>query len=100
MGELIGRKVGIAYHLMNDGGLLTSGYVPRNGSPARDMGDDINDGALAKLAERLSEIGAGRVLLNTTADESFFRKEANFIPYALTDGSALVTAFIRPVEED
>lgn len=100
MGELIGRKVGIAYHLMNDGGLLTSGYEPGNGSPARDMGDDINDGALAKLAERLSEIGAGRVVLNTTADESFFRREANFIPYALTDGSALVTAFIRQVEED
>jgi len=100
MGELIGRKVGIAYHLMDDGGLLTSGYVPGNGSPARDMGDDINDGALAKLAERLSEIGAGRVVLNTTADESFFRREANFIPYALTDGSALVTAFIRPAEED
>lgn len=100
MGELIGRRIGIAYHLMNDGGLLTSGYVPENSSPARDMGDDINDGALVKLAERLSEIGAGRVVLNTTADESFFRKQANFIPYALTDGSALVTAFIRQVEED
>ena len=58
------------------------------------------DAAVAKLAERLAELGAGRVVLNTTADEAFFKKEAGFTPYALTDGSALVTAFIRAVEEE
>lgn len=99
MDSLIGRKVGIAYHLMNDGGLLTSGLVPADGSTARDMGDAVNDAAVAMLAERLAQLGAGRVVLNTSADEGFFKKEAGFTPYALTDGSTLVTGFIRQIEE-
>lgn len=99
MDPLIGRNVGIAYHLMNDGGLLTSGLVPADGSPARDMGDAVNNAAVAMLAERLAQLGAGRVVLNTSADEGFFKKEAGFTPYALTDGSTLVTAFIRQIEE-
>ncbi|MDR5655184.1 PD-(D/E)XK nuclease family protein [Ruixingdingia sedimenti] len=100
MEPLIGRRVGIAYHLMNDGGLLTSGLSLAEGSPARDMGDAVNAGAIARLTARLAELGAGRVVLNTSEDEGFFRKEAGFTPYALTDGSALVTAFIRQVEEE
>jgi len=97
MDPLIGRRVGIAYHLMNDGGLLTSGLPLAEGSPARDLGDAINTAAVEMLAERLAQLGAGRVVLNTGDDEGFFRKEAGFTPYALTDGSALVTAFIRTV---
>ncbi|PUB10553.1 PD-(D/E)XK nuclease family protein [Yoonia sediminilitoris] len=100
MDPLIGRDVGIAYHLMNDGGFLTSGLPVAEGSPARDMGDAINLAAIAKLAERLAELGAGRVVLNTSLDEGFFKKEAGFTPYALTDGSALVTSFIRQIEEE
>lgn len=100
MDPLIGRKVAVAYHLMNDGGLLTSGLVLPEGSPARDMGDAVNAGAVAKLAERLAELGAGRVVLNTSEDAAFFKKEAGFTPYVLTDGSALVTAFIRTLEEE
>ena len=47
MVPLIGRKVAVAYHLMNDGGLLTSGLALPEGSPARDMGDAVNAGAVA-----------------------------------------------------
>jgi hypothetical protein len=100
MDPLIGRSIGIAYHLMNDGGLLTSGLPLAEGSPARDMGDAVNASAVAKLAERLAELGAGRVVLNTSVDEGFFNKEAGFTPYALTDGSALVTEFVRQIEEE
>ncbi|TBY43918.1 PD-(D/E)XK nuclease family protein [Rhizobium leguminosarum bv. viciae] len=100
MDPLIGRKVAVAYHLMNDGGFLTSGLTISDGSPARDMGDTVSDSAVEKLMARLAELGAGRVVLNTSGDERFFRKEAGFTPYALTDGSPLVTAFIRQVEED
>lgn len=64
------------------------------------MGDAVNVGAAAKLVERLAEVGSGRVVLNTSEDESYFTREAGFKPYALTDGSALVTAFIRQVEEE
>ncbi|MGP4802157.1 PD-(D/E)XK nuclease family protein [Agrobacterium cavarae] len=100
MDPLIGREIAVAYHLMNDGGLLTSGLALSEGSPARDMGDAVSDSAVEKLTARLAELGAGRVVLNTSVDESFFKKEAGFTPYALTDGSALVTAFIRQIEEN
>ena len=100
MEPLIGRQVGIAYHLMNDGGLLASGLAVVAGSPARDMGDAVTFGAVTRLAERLSELGTGRVMLNTSADERFFKNEAGFTPYALTDGSPLIRAFIRAVEEE
>ena len=100
MEPLIGRTVGIAYHLMNDGGLLSSGLAQVEGSPARDMGNEVNVGAIAKLAHRLAELGAGRVVLNTSNDIDFFQQEAGFKPYSLIDGSTLVTAFIRQVEEE
>lgn len=100
MGALIGRPVAVAYHLMNDGGLLTSGLALPEGSAARDMGDEINAAAVEQLQLRLSQLGGGRIVLNTSADEDFFKKEAGFTPYALTDGSALVTAFIRKIEDE
>lgn len=99
MDRLQGRAIGVAYHLMNDGGLLTSGIGLPEGSPARDMGDEVNAGAIEALRARLAEVGGGRVVLNTSADANFFKKEAGFTPYALTDGSPLVLAFMREIEE-
>lgn len=100
MDPLIGRDIAVAYHLMNDGGLLTSGLAVTDGSPARDMGDAVNEGAVEMLTARLAELGAGQVVLNTSEDETFFKKEAGITPYALTDGSAIVTAFIRQIEKE
>lgn len=95
---LLGRRVGIAYHLMNDGGLLTSGLpLP---PPARDMGDDVNAEALQHLAARLAEVGAGKIRLNTTADEAWFKKHAGISAYALRDGSPLVRNFLRDEGEE
>lgn len=101
MAPLIGHgRIGIAYHLMNDGGLLTSGLNLPEGSPARDMGGEVNAGAIAHLRVRLAELGSGRVVMNTVQDEKFYRNEAGFTPYALTQPSVLVGAFIRPAEEE
>ena len=100
MDPLIGRHVGIAYHLMNDGGLLTSGLPEAKDSLACDMGGDFNVDAVAKLAERLAELRAGQVVLNTVLDKDFFEKKAGFKPYALIDGSPLVTSFIRQIDEE
>ena len=99
MHRLIGRSVGVAYHLMNDGGLLTSGLALAAGGPARDMGDAVNAKVIEHLRKRLAEVGAGRLVLNTAADEAAFKKDGGFTPYALTDGSPIVRAFLRPVEE-
>ncbi|WBU54429.1 PD-(D/E)XK nuclease family protein [Paracoccus sp. SCSIO 75233] len=98
MDALIGRETAIGYYLMNDGGLLTSGLELPEGSPARDMGDEVNDGAMAMLKERLAELKKRLVVLNTTADAEFFRKECGFTPYALTAGSPLVGAFMHEEE--
>ena len=48
----------------------------------------------------MADLRAGRITLNTTADEGFFRKEAGFTPYRLVNGSPLVRAFIREVAEE
>jgi hypothetical protein len=92
---LIGKSVGVAYHLMNDGGLLTSGVSLQGDPEARDMGDEVNANIVAKLEERLSELKSGRVVLNTTTDVDFFRKQGRFEPYVLVEGSPLVTRFMR-----
>jgi ATP-dependent helicase/nuclease subunit B len=99
MDRLIGKTVGIAYHLMNDGGLLTSGIAVRPGGPAQNMGDGVNGKVSEHLRIRLEQVGAGKVVLNTTGDEAAFRKEGGFTPYALTDGSPIVRAFLRPAKE-
>ena len=101
MGPLLGRKVAIAYHLMNDGGLLASGLAAPDAAPGfRDMGEDVTSAAVAKLKERIKELGGGRLVLNTSDDIKTFEKEAGIKAYALKDGSTLVTAFIRPVGEE
>lgn len=92
---LIGRSVGLAYHLMNDGGLLTSGVSLQADPEARDMGNEVNANVIVKLEERLSELKSGRVVLNTIADVDFFRKQGRFEPYVLVEGSPLVTRFMR-----
>ena len=96
--ELMDREVGVAYHLMNDGGLLTSGVALAAGSPAKDMGEEVNLKAIAHLRARLAEVGAGKIVLNTSADADFFVKTAGITPYVL-ERSPLIAAFTREVIE-
>lgn len=99
MAPLIGRKIAVAYYLMNDGGLLTSGLGPVEDASARDMGAAVNQGVIECLAERLKELADGKIMLNAAEDEKFFSNTGGFTPYALTDGSPLVRAFMRPAKE-
>lgn len=86
--------IGVAYHLMNDGGVLAHGIgaLPR---PFESLACDISHAALTRLAEHLEAVRAGIVTLNSDDDESFFRNTAKTVPYAL-DASPLVRAFMRP----
>ncbi|MGO7358874.1 PD-(D/E)XK nuclease family protein [Rhizobium ruizarguesonis] len=95
---LIGRTVGVAYHLMNDGGFLTSGVDIAMALPAREMGTEVEHQAVTRLTERLTELAAGEIRLNTKQDEAFFKKDAGFTPYAL-DRSPLIGAFMWEIEE-
>ena len=97
---LAGRNVGIAYNLMNDGGVLVSGLSLPASSQALDMGDHVNVIAEEQLTIRAWELAEGRIVLNTTEDEDFFEKEAGFTPYALTRGPALVTTSLREPDEE
>ena len=100
MHHLVGREVGIAYHLMNDGWLLTSGISLPSAGQVREIGGQVNAYVIDYLKTRLKEVGSGLVRLNTTADAAMFKKEGGFTAYALTEGSPLVRAFLRQAPED
>lgn len=95
---LIGCPIGIAYHLMNDGGVLTSGVALDAATAARDMGEVVNIHAITRLTERLAEVGGGQIRLNTTADHAFYTNEAGFTPYAL-QASPLIAAFLQEADQ-
>ena len=100
MEPLLHRKVAIAYHLMNDGGFLTSGADLPPGTPARAMGDRIDENAVSCLTEILGEVRNGRIPINSKADEAAYKKDRGYTPYALTDGSPLVRVFLRDPKEE
>ncbi|WP_136684537.1 PD-(D/E)XK nuclease family protein [Falsirhodobacter xinxiangensis] len=94
---LQGSTPGVAYHLLRDSGVLHHGLSPRQ-SRMEAIGNDISEHALEQLAERLAEVGAGTIRLNSTADADFFAKTAKLTPYALQD-NPLVAAFLTEPEE-
>lgn len=84
--------IGVAYHLMNDHGVLAQGLrAPANVVEVLDL--DISEHALAQLLGRIAEVANGKLRLNTDADEAFFAKSAKMTPYALS-ASPLVSAFM------
>lgn len=89
-----GPKIGVAYHLINDQGVLLDGLEAPDGV-ATVMRGEISANAMEHLVERLAEVGTGIIRLNTTDDRDFFEKTANLAPYAL-DASPLVTHFMMP----
>lgn len=91
-------KIGIAYHLMNDGGILVHGIYP-GPSAFHVLADDVSYAAEELLAHRIAEVRAGTVRLNRADDVGFFDKVANLSAYAL-QSNPLVNAFLLPVEAD
>lgn len=91
-------RIGVAYHLINDQGVLLEGLEPPDGVVTV-MHGEISANAMEHLAKRLLEVGAGVIQLNSTDDRNFFEKKANLAPYAL-DASPLVSRFMMPGEED
>ncbi len=89
-------EIGVAYHLINDSGILVNGFeIADEGFEVVD--NDISQYAIPALLERIADVGRGTVRLNTANDAAFFEKTAKLTPYALNE-SALVTAFLIPVE--
>lgn len=90
-------RIGVAYHLINDQGVLLEGLEPPDGVVTVVTGD-ISGRAMELLATRLAEVGAGKIRLNTEDDRAFFEKTAGLTPYAL-DASPLVSRFMMPGTE-
>ncbi len=90
-------QVGVAYHLINDQGVLLEGIKPPDGVVTVVEGK-ISMQAIDLLITRLAEVGAGMIRLNTEDDRKFFEKTANLVPYAL-DASPLVSRFMMPGTE-
>src|SRR6056297_1616492 len=90
-------KIGVAYHLINDQGVLLEGLEPPDGVVTVVAGG-ISVQAMDLLITRLGEVGAGTIRLNSEDDRKFFEKTANLAPYAL-DASPLVSRFMMPGTE-
>jgi hypothetical protein len=90
-------KIGVAYHLINDQGVLLEGLEPPAGVVTVVDGE-ISAQAMDLLIKRLAEVEAGMIGLNSEDDRKFFEKTANLAPYAL-DASPLVSRFMMPGTE-
>lgn len=90
-------RIGVAYHLINDQGVLLEGLEPPDGVVTV-MHGEISGQAMMMLGSRLAEVGAGLIRLNTENDRTFYEKTANLAPYAL-DASPLVSRFMIPATD-
>ena len=94
-------KIGVAYHLINDHGVLLEGLSPPPGIVTIIDGQ-ISAQAMRTLSDRLAEVRTGKVRLNSVNDRDFFKKTAKLTPYALT-ASPLVERFMlegEPARDD
>ena len=87
-------KIGVAYHLINDQGVLLEGLEPPDGVVTV-MTGEISAQAMDLLLIRLGEVGAGDIRLNTEDDRAYFEKTTNLAPYAL-EASPLISHFMMP----
>ena len=97
--DLPPNKIGVMYYLINDTTALVdtpiSGSVSVPGLETIDT--DISSQAIKYLDRRLVQIRKGRVALNTSADEKWWKDNASLTIYAL-DNSPLIRLFMRDEE--
>lgn len=91
---LAGHPAATAYNLMRGGGALTSGVDL--GSGTEEMGISIGQEAEVFLKLRLAEVRAGRIVLNTSADEKDWADLG--VPAYAINNSPLVGAHMREIE--
>lgn len=87
-------SIGVAYHLINDLGILTHG-LDIDIDPFEVVDTDISSAALSRLKDQIALARRGTVTLNAQSDWAFFNTNAKLTPYAL-DASPIVAAFAVP----
>jgi len=89
--------IGVAYHLINDQGVLLEGLEPPDGVVTV-MHGEISGQAMGMLETRLTEVSEGLIRLNAEDDRKFFEQTAKLAPYALY-ASPLVSRFMMPATD-
>jgi hypothetical protein len=82
--------IGVAYHLMNDGGVLVHG-AGKLGPGFQPVAGNISGEAMTKLGIEIERVRRGEIVLNTQDDRKFFANTAHMGLYAF-DVSPLVDA--------
>jgi hypothetical protein len=92
------NAIGVAYHLMNDGGMLLDGVILDRSEHFAQMTSDISVNAMAKLKEEVVAVRSGMIRLNGSGDRKKFR-DVSVGDYAF-DTSPLIEAFMIPEDVD
>jgi len=97
--DIAPADIGVVYYLLNDQTALSDSPISGDGTvPGLEIIDnDISSEAMQHLDRRLTEIRSGRVMLNTTEDETWWDKHASIPIYAL-DNSPLLRLFMHTGE--
>ena len=93
------QDIGVLYYLLNDQTALSDTAIASDGTaPGLEIIDsDISSQAMVYLDQRIEEIRAGLVRLNTTDDERWWDKNAS-IPIYVLDNSPLLRLFMQAKE--
>jgi hypothetical protein len=84
----------VAYHLLNDGGVLINGADGLDPTFVEVIEGNIAEHATARLLVRFNNLRAGLIETNTSGDEKFYKNKAYLGVYAL-NSSPLVKTFMR-----
>ena len=84
----------VAYHLLNDGGVLINGADDLDTTYVEIIAGDIAENALAQIEARFRRLKVGQLETNTTGDEKFYKTKASLGVYAFS-ASPLINAFMR-----
>jgi hypothetical protein len=93
-------ETGGLYYLMNDQVALadTDGWCSVSNT-ITELGADVSVNAKTLIQTRLTEIGSGRIMLNSEGDEDWHEKNTGLKLYAL-DNTPLLRMFMHPKEEE
>ena len=92
--EKAGRSAGVAYHMMNDGGVLINGVSGLEADPPiQPISGNISENALEKLRVVTTQLWLGEIQLNKKTDPRFFDTKASMGLYAF-DSSPLIRHFM------
>ncbi len=84
-------EIGVAYHLINDSGVLVHG-IALEAEGAAPLDNDISAEAIDLLRTRIAQVGAGNVVVNSPGDVELFEKKAKMKPYALEESTLVAAA--------